>query len=795
MKIGELYNKLTYSIKKTEYCYSDNTANLNNVPKFNKVSFAPYGSNMCIVLLSLNRVNLTIRLLTSVEYYIPEFKGEILIIDNNSSAAQKKLLKEFTSTCSCPIKIIELQENLGVGNARNYAASQTKKDWIMFLDNDMFFVEDPLESVQQAINTLGVNFLNLPLINYDNKSVFALGGALFTWPTNETFFSGGGSCYNFKTDLEYNDLEIEAPFLSDFLFGGACILNRQEFLDIGGFDRNMFVGFEDIDFSLRLYKKGYKIGNLHKFVVVHNHKPSSDKDDIEAEKKRFNNDIIKASAEAFEKKNGLVVYDKHTEDWLKQKQDQLITASTSKKGDEIKKRIALIVDVKNWAFHNIAKNIEHHLSHKYNFTIYFQSEYAWEKWLDLYPILYKEKYDLLFFFWRPVYKHLFSVDLKNYLEYKFSISRNQFEDFLNETILLTGVYDHLYLQELDKQNNIDIFNNNIDGYFVSSHKLMNIYNKISEYKKPYCVIQDGVDINKFYRKKEKAFSSHNSPLVVGWAGNSAWGQSEDGIDHKGFISIIKPAVEELIQEGYAIKLTYADKQEPHTHIDPANMVDYYNQLDVYICASDIEGTPNPVLESMACGIAVISTDVGIVKEVFGKLQKEYILTERSKEALKKLLLNLIKNREILESLSKENEIRIKNWTWEGRCERFDELFDYYFNQKEMGKLHKKQFPYNSAIYREQLHTNEHLSNFPEINNSQLSTNTTKDTVNTLEQISLEKAEAFSELANYWEKNASEIKSWYHKEYEVLPLWYKRFGHIIKVIRKDRSLKSLFSKSQ
>jgi hypothetical protein len=36
-----------------------------------------------------------------------------------------------------------------------------------------------------------------------------------------------------------------------------------------------------------------------------------------------------------------------------------------------------------------------------------------------------------------------------------------------------------------------------------------------------------------------------------------------------------------------------------------------------------------------------------------------------------------------------------------------------------------------------------------------------------------------------------IKDWYTTEYEVLPLWYKRFGHIIKVFMGKRSLKSLF----
>ena len=35
-------------------------------------------------------------------------------------------------------------------------------------------------------------------------------------------------------------------------------------------------------------------------------------------------------------------------------------------------------------------------------------------------------------------------------------------------------------------------------------------------------------------------------------------------------------------------------------------------------------------------------------------------------------------------------------------------------------------------------------------------------------------------------------NWYHKEYEVLPLWYKRFGHIIKAFMGKRTFRSLWS---
>ena len=40
--------------------------------------------------------------------------------------------------------------------------------------------------------------------------------------------------------------------------------------------------------------------------------------------------------------------------------------------------------------------------------------------------------------------------------------------------------------------------------------------------------------------------------------------------------------------------------------------------------------------------------------------------------------------------------------------------------------------------------------------------------------------------------ADEILKWYKKEYEILPVWYKKFGHIIKVIAGKRTFKSLFN---
>jgi hypothetical protein len=42
-----------------------------------------------------------------------------------------------------------------------------------------------------------------------------------------------------------------------------------------------------------------------------------------------------------------------------------------------------------------------------------------------------------------------------------------------------------------------------------------------------------------------------------------------------------------------------------------------------------------------------------------------------------------------------------------------------------------------------------------------------------------------------ETTLKRLSDFYHNEYEILPLWYKRFGHLIKVLMGKRSFRSLF----
>jgi hypothetical protein len=51
---------------------------------------------------------------------------------------------------------------------------------------------------------------------------------------------------------------------------------------------------------------------------------------------------------------------------------------------------------------------------------------------------------------------------------------------------------------------------------------------------------------------------------------------------------------------------------------------------------------------------------------------------------------------------------------------------------------------------------------------------------------------YSAPESSYRRKITEIVEFYHYEYEVLPLWFKRLGHIVKVLTGKRTFKSLFN---
>jgi L-malate glycosyltransferase len=87
--------------------------------------------------------------------------------------------------------------------------------------------------------------------------------------------------------------------------------------------------------------------------------------------------------------------------------------------------------------------------------------------------------------------------------------------------------------------------------------------------------------------------------------------------------------------------------------DPAR---YIGLFDIFALSSDSEQYPISLVEAMAAGCAVVSTDVGDVRNIVSDINKDYIV-ERSDEALTGAIQTLAENSELRKKLGQKNRDR------------------------------------------------------------------------------------------------------------------------------------------
>jgi glycosyltransferase involved in cell wall biosynthesis len=173
------------------------------------------------------------------------------------------------------------------------------------------------------------------------------------------------------------------------------------------------------------------------------------------------------------------------------------------------------------------------------------------------------------------------------------------------------------------------------------------------------------DLEVFFPEDNK---KSNNKLVAGWAGSLT--NNENVMSHnRGYFDIIKPACEAV--EGVELRAQIAEEEWIR---DDNKMREFYNSIDLYICASKSESGPRTVLEAAACGVPSLTTDVGLVPELIEN-NVNGIIVERKTDAFAEQLRHIVANREMLAQMGglvrKKME---KEFNWEKNIPHWIDFF-------------------------------------------------------------------------------------------------------------------------
>lgn len=111
-----------------------------------------------------------------------------------------------------------------------------------------------------------------------------------------------------------------------------------------------------------------------------------------------------------------------------------------------------------------------------------------------------------------------------------------------------------------------------------------------------------------------------------------------------------------------------------------NIENYYAESDVFVLSSIYEGLPMTILEAMAAGLAIVSTDVGGVKDIV--TNNGLLVPSQNLEALKEAMISLIDNRQQLLELSKNSYNNAQKFDIKEIAEQYEDLYRQYAKKKK-----------------------------------------------------------------------------------------------------------------
>jgi glycosyltransferase involved in cell wall biosynthesis len=284
------------------------------------------------------------------------------------------------------------------------------------------------------------------------------------------------------------------------------------------------------------------------------------------------------------------------------------------------KKILLISDVRGWAWWNKSQYLKHYLYDEFN--------------IDIINVI------------GPGAQGVPNTGYDLYFTYGFSyIDRLK---RIPKNKKMTGVTAHR------PENVIRPAMNKTNHVHANSIMLLE---EVKKFNANVHYVPNGVDENLF--RPIKPITSFGE-LMVGHVGKKC--------KEKGQSAIIKPAIEKAGASSYVNTNDYRNK------LPYCQMWQKYQDFDVFIVASDEDGTPNPALEAAACGRPIISNRIGNMPEFIIDGYNGFLVEKNINAYVEKIKWCMEHKDKVAEMGENARKTVLKEWTWKNQSEKYRKMF-------------------------------------------------------------------------------------------------------------------------
>lgn len=212
-----------------------------------------------IIIPNKDNVDILRQCLESIEAKTTYSNYEILIIENNSTESETF---DFYASLSeiCPnAKVIVWEDTFNYSAINNFGVRHCSGEYLLFLNNDVEVIEPSwIEELLSFCQRKDVGAAGAKLLYPDNTVQHA--GVFMMKCFNATEMAGASHVFSHidRNDPGYMFRAQVAQDLSAVT--GACLMTKRAiFEEVGGFDEQFAVAYNDVDLCLKIRQLGYRI--------------------------------------------------------------------------------------------------------------------------------------------------------------------------------------------------------------------------------------------------------------------------------------------------------------------------------------------------------------------------------------------------------------------------------------------------------------------------------------------------------------------------------------------------------
>jgi GT2 family glycosyltransferase len=229
----------------------------------------------------MNKKNITVIIVTyQGEHYIKSCIDSLLkqthksfnivIVDNNSSDATKMMIKSYRQNNS-NVYLIENRKNLGFAKANNigiqFALNTLNADYLLLLNQDTVAANNLLDKLLYWSEKKETAAFGPKILIKKNNRIWWIGTKIYQITD---LFKTPRLALSYQIDKEQEDyFFIDKPVQVEAIVGCALFLPSEIIENVGYLDEKFFMYGEDLDYSLRVRKKGYQLYVIPEATVYH----------------------------------------------------------------------------------------------------------------------------------------------------------------------------------------------------------------------------------------------------------------------------------------------------------------------------------------------------------------------------------------------------------------------------------------------------------------------------------------------------------------------------------------------